>query len=704
MTDIITYPVSAVLTTAHGIVLPPELSRSSAKREYFGADTYYLESSEQVAELLAARNGGSDAGGVTNFAFRHALLLLKPDAVAARQVLPAIDWLGENGFRIVAAAPVRLTRTVVRALWHYQWNLATAYRRRLADQFLGSTDSLVLVVRPEAVSEIPTSVLLTELKGPTDPDARVPGQLRYKLGRYCYLLNLVHTADEPADVLRELAVYFDTARRAAVYAEALSGLDRRDQARALAGQLYAQVPERDLTFEPAAKRLAAATDDLLADGALPDPLRTELRTAATADPSDPAAWRRLLELAWRHGLPFDTWDMTVVGSNAFPMKRAGFGPVLDGVGSDAWRSPDGSDGHAAREVGPRLNGPGDRRWVNELEFSRTVDRAIAHRVSIFEVFLTSAVQVDAETFDIGTQVPRHHGFYSDSLATRTAYDPMFFVEACRQCMFVLAHKFLGVPLGHYFILREMELDVIDPALLIARDTPTGAVVRARLESVFADKDGQPVGFRARYRVFIDGREALTCMTGVSWATTERWTALRSTGRASLSLPPVPEQCPQSPRLPENLVDRLNPSNVVISPLSPKPGGGHAASLVVDTGNPTLFDHPLDHIPAMLQLEGLRQLTTAAAGAAYGLAPSSLRLLGFTARFTRFGELDLPIQCYSGSAEVRQGERSGSELDFRCEVRQASLPLAEAQVRLGHPLRVGATASQADDAAERLPTR
>jgi nucleoside diphosphate kinase len=660
---------------AHGIALSPALSRSAAKREHYGADTYYLEGSEQLADLVAGRSREVDA--VADFAFRHALVLLKPDAVAARRLLPAIDWLTENGFRIVAAASCRLTRTTVRALWHYQWNIATAFRRRLADQFLGSTDSLILLVRPDRQPDIPASVLLTELKGPTDPDARVPGQLRYALGRYCYLLNLVHTADEPADVLRELAVCLDAEQRAAFYCDALTGRDRRDEARQLAARLYAQVPERDLNFESAAKALAAEAEALSAAGDLPRALRADLRAAAAADPADPAGWRRLVELAWRHELCLDSWNLTTVGSYAFPMKRAGFVSVIEGVGSDAWRGP---------------KAPA-RPTSNELDFSRTVDRGIAHRASVFEVFLTSAVQVDAETLDIGTQVPRHHGFYSDSRAPRSDYDPMFFVEACRQGMFVLAHKLLGVPVGRHFILRQLELDVTEPALLEMRDSPTGAVVRARLQRVLRDKQGQHTGFRAGYSVFIDGREALTCLTGVSWVTTEAWAALRRTGRDEFALPSVPRPCPQGPRLPARLVDRLNPANVVISPVRPEPqrGGvpGVSAALVVDTGNPTLFDHPVDHLPAMLQMEGLRQLATAAAGKAYGLGPESVRLRGFAARFSRFGELDLPAQCCARQPEVRHLERAGSELEFACQVRQAGRPIAEASVRLSHPLRVAA---------------
>src|SRR5216683_1412570 len=191
-----------------GLPLPITLSCDPAKREYYGADVYYLESAEQLDGMLAAGGPGQRGTGLADFAYGHALLLLKPDAVVARQVLPAIDWLRDNGFRIVAASRSRVTRTAIRALWQYQWNLATRYRRRLADGFVTGADSLVLVVRPDSEPEVPASVLLTELKGPTSPDARQPGQLRYLLGRYCYLLNLVHTADEPADVLRELAVYF----------------------------------------------------------------------------------------------------------------------------------------------------------------------------------------------------------------------------------------------------------------------------------------------------------------------------------------------------------------------------------------------------------------------------------------------------------------------------------------------------------------
>ncbi|MEU5592867.1 nucleoside-diphosphate kinase [Streptomyces sp. NPDC020298] len=293
----------------YGIPVSPLLTCHPAKQRLYGADTYFQESHEQLAALTE---------DVTGFAHRHAVLLLKPDAVVARSLDAAVDWLGGRGFRIVAAAVTRLTRTMIRSLWYFQWNLATPHRRRLAALFLEDADALVLLVRPAHDLDVPASVELTRLKGPTDPDARQPGQLRHLLGRYSYLLNLVHTPDEPADVLRELAVHFDGTARDRLFRSALAGEDRTAEALELTGLLYAAAKPRNLDFEPAVERLR----DALA------------RHRAT----DPAAGPRLLlETAWEHGIDLDPWDTVIVGSKVLPMRQPGRVPVLDGADADSWR-------------------------------------------------------------------------------------------------------------------------------------------------------------------------------------------------------------------------------------------------------------------------------------------------------------------------------------------------------------------------------
>ncbi|MGJ5755813.1 nucleoside diphosphate kinase [Streptomyces puniciscabiei] len=301
------------MTTAHlaepprGIPVSPLLTCQPAKQRLYGADTYYQESHEQLATLTE---------DVPGFAHRHAMLLLKPDAVVARRLDAAVYWLAGQGFRIVGAAVTRLTRTMIRSLWYFQWNLATPYRRRLAALFLEDADALVLLVRAVHDLDVPASVELTRLKGPTDPDARQPGQLRHLLGRYSYLLNLVHTPDEPADVLRELAVHFDDSARERLFRTALAGDDRLADALELTGRLYAATKPRDLDFQPAVERLR----DLMSPHCGTD-----------------AGARQLLETAWRHGIELDPWDAVIVGSTVLPMRQPGRAPVLDGADADAWR-------------------------------------------------------------------------------------------------------------------------------------------------------------------------------------------------------------------------------------------------------------------------------------------------------------------------------------------------------------------------------
>ncbi|QUQ63031.1 nucleoside-diphosphate kinase [Kutzneria sp. CA-103260] len=303
----------------HGPVLSESLSRNDRKRELFGADTYFQESLDQLAELTTDPE---------DFAYRHGLLLLKPDAVVSRQLLTTVDWLARSGFTVVAATKAPLTPTVVRSLWYFQWNLATAYRRRIADLFTMTVPALLLVIRKDGTDR-PVSTLLTELKGPTDPDRRRPGELRYELGKFSFLLNLVHTADEPADVIRELGVHLDYATRGEVLREALAGVDNSARARALAEKLYAAAPARDLSFEPAAERLRAQA------GRVTGPAQGELQTSL-AVPGDEGL-RALLRTVWRHGLALDPWDVTVVGSTVFPMKDKTFEPVIAAVTAADWQ-------------------------------------------------------------------------------------------------------------------------------------------------------------------------------------------------------------------------------------------------------------------------------------------------------------------------------------------------------------------------------
>ncbi|WP_328410482.1 nucleoside-diphosphate kinase [Nocardia sp. NBC_00403] len=287
---------------------------SAEKAGVYLDDTYVQESVDQLDRL------GVDAA---KFAMQHSLLLLKPDAILARAVEPTLQWLADNGFRVVGAYRVPVDRHLARALWYFAWNIASPERRRLADLLVGISDVLVLVVHgPDG--ELPVSVRLTEAKGATDPRKRRPGELRYLLGRHNYLLNLVHSPDDPADVLRELAIYFDERTRAAVIAQAGAGVDRSADAVAIAHDLYTHAPARSFDRTDALARLLSDLDR--AGFTLPPELDLESDTGCA----------QLLYSAWAADQDLDPWSVIVLGSYVLPMRTGTQPQTLRPVSATDW--------------------------------------------------------------------------------------------------------------------------------------------------------------------------------------------------------------------------------------------------------------------------------------------------------------------------------------------------------------------------------
>ncbi|MFQ6396785.1 nucleoside-diphosphate kinase [Nocardia sp. KC 131] len=287
---------------------------SAEKVEIYVDDTYVQESIDQLDRM------GVDA---VKFAMQHSLLLLKPDALVARVVEPTLTWLADNDFRVVGAYRVPVERHLARALWYFAWNIASPERRRLADLLVGISEVLVLVVHGQE-GQLPVSVRLTEAKGATDPRKRRPGELRYLLGRHNYLLNLVHSPDDPADVLRELAIYFDEGRRARVIAQVSTGADRSADAAAIAQDLYELAPARSFDRADALARLLSDLEQ--AQFALPPEL----------DLDTDAGCAQLLYSAWAADQQLDPWSVIVLGSYVLPMRTGTRSQTLRPVSAKDW--------------------------------------------------------------------------------------------------------------------------------------------------------------------------------------------------------------------------------------------------------------------------------------------------------------------------------------------------------------------------------
>ncbi|MFI9251887.1 ScbA/BarX family gamma-butyrolactone biosynthesis protein [Streptomyces sp. NPDC053069] len=313
-----------------------------------------------------------------------------------------------------------------------------------------------------------------------------------------------------------------------------------------------------------------------------------------------------------------------------------------------------------------------------MQFTRTLAKEVVHRAAVAEVFLTDAERPSDDELLLAAQLPRRHAYYHDTLEPRTHHDPLLLLEACRQGIFVVAHRYLDVPLGHKFLLRAVEFEVPDPTALTCGDLPTEAVIAVRIEHRFRIR-AAVTGLRLRFTCTIGTQEALLARIDYSWMPPEDWTRLRAGQRGALGLPDVPVALP-GPRVDPALVGRRDPANTVISPPHAADDGTRTAHLVVDTTHPSLYDHWVDHVPGMLELEAFRQLAVTAAVAAGAVRTPAALPVGLTARFRCFAEMDLPLRCRT--APVLPG--AGIE----CTLRQPGAVAAEARIRLAEPDRSG----------------
>lgn len=170
-----------------------------------------------VREGWATLVGVLGACEALRFASETALLWLRPDVAAAGAAGEVLDRVAEDGFVPVGANIAHLDRGGVRALWWWQLKRATAERLLLLEAMAALGPGLLVLYRhPDGEP----ARRLTRLKGSNDPAGRPADSLRSVAGSPNRLLTMVHTSDDPLDVIRELAVFLSWRERAELVASA----------------------------------------------------------------------------------------------------------------------------------------------------------------------------------------------------------------------------------------------------------------------------------------------------------------------------------------------------------------------------------------------------------------------------------------------------------------------------------------------------
>jgi nucleoside diphosphate kinase len=682
---------SVCLGAEHAAPVLESLSVIARKRALFAVDSYFRDSWEDLCDL--------PADGIEAILRHHALLLLKPDAVAGRRLGAALAWLVEQG-TVVAAERVRLDRHTVRAMWQYQWNVASRDRRDLADLIGRAGDSLALVVRMPADAR-PATVRLSAAKGAADPARREPWQLRHRLGNENFLLNFVHTADEPADLVRETGVLFDAPDRRRLYRQLLRGADATAVARAAVRQLYERSPARDLSLAGLIRRQYERLEGRTG------PAARELASALSATEAGlNADWRGLCDLAGRAGVPLDDWDRVVLGTHLMVASESGTVPVLDGVPAHDWdqrpvaeilppgwvvpgtRRQSGATvpvaGPVAAPVAPAVRTP-------TLRYDQAVPRHLVHKAGIDEVLVTDSAQVASDTFALAGELPLTHCYFNDLPTAGARFDLMAVLELCRQAGYVVTHRHLGVPTDRPFLLRGLGVELA-PDIVFA-DQPDRLRVATSFEVERLYESSRP-GLSGRLTFTTpDGRPVGTATLSCSWGPAAAYARMRAAARAAHGLGPRtgPPPAVRSPLTPATGVGRTAPRNVLLAGggdgfVGGDGGfaavdGGFAADLAIDVAYRGVFDHATDHVPGMLLIEAARQAALRAVAGGTARPAHALALSALDASFDAVAELDLPVRCVGTTGLP---EEAGTGVSMSIRQNGASVCRIDTMVAVGAP--------------------
>jgi hypothetical protein len=183
-------------------------------------------------------------------------------------------------------------------------------------------------------------VRLSELKGSASKPNGDGTRMRELLGMPNRLLNFVHIADEPADIIRELGIVFDAAERRTVLdniAQALDGSGKPDVA-ALASHLYGTVGEHDLDFGRSLERLVAS-------GAMSPEAAARMREAGG---SRSLTWSELTRAITLD--EHNRWDFLTVGTTLLCDEREGHADLLPGTVTADWIRDDRPGSKSGRTV------------------------------------------------------------------------------------------------------------------------------------------------------------------------------------------------------------------------------------------------------------------------------------------------------------------------------------------------------------------
>ena len=210
---------------------------------------------------------------------RLAMFVIHAETIAARKAETVLSFLRRQGFALLLARPFEISMPMCETVWRFQANVQTPDSMAIRDAIYTHGTSIMLLLRDtRPYAGRPASSRLTLLKGSPDPRNRDGDSLRSELGAINNIFGFVHCADEPLDVLRELAIMMPEPALSDLHSHLARTFadDTEYDCRSVVESVYAESPEHDIDSARALRRLLAAVAEVDGGGARAQTLRASL--------------------------------------------------------------------------------------------------------------------------------------------------------------------------------------------------------------------------------------------------------------------------------------------------------------------------------------------------------------------------------------------------------------------------------------------
>jgi 2-oxo-3-(phosphooxy)propyl 3-oxoalkanoate synthase len=273
-----------------------------------------------------------------------------------------------------------------------------------------------------------------------------------------------------------------------------------------------------------------------------------------------------------------------------------------------------------------------------LPRAETVDRSriptLVHKQDPGNVLLTNIRGVGSSSFFCTGRVPGDHPLYNGN-GKNPEGNILFYTEVGRQASLAMTHLLLHAGLDDAFIFERSEAALTEAAWRMPAEVRTESIeIEIHVQEANRRKNGDVCRVIADHAMFLGGEQVFRA-TG-AW-TIQPSAIYRRLRRAQIEISAADpgRPCTAAAELPHQRRMR----GIVIGEPEFRDQRSEAFA-ELDREHPFFFDHPCDHVPGMLLLEGCAQLALQMAARGGSLSGRVL-VAAYEMNFGRFVEAGLP---------------------------------------------------------------